>query len=137
MNFGKRLMGIALLFSMGFLTGLTVHSILDRDSSSNRRSWRGEHLTPLSVKFYDRLELGLTEHSSVMDVVKKGRAEIRILRKGMMQGLHKILGQVEEEIRIKLDDAQESEYEKLLEQWSEGHRRRIESRKEGRISRKE
>ena len=57
MNFGKRLIGITLLFSMGFLTGLTVYSVLDRDSmNTNQGSLRGGRPNPLSGKFYDGLE---------------------------------------------------------------------------------
>lgn len=138
MNFGKRLIGIALLFSMGCLTGLTVHSILDRGSMNpNQGSSREGRSNPLLGKFYDGLELGVAERSLVVDVVKQGREEIKVLRREMAQELHKILRQVEKEIRIHLDDAQESKYEKLLDQWSEGHRRRIERRKEGRKSRNE
>lgn len=138
MNFGKRLIGITLLFSMGFLTGLTVYSVLDRDSmNTNQGSLRGGRPNPLSGKFYDGLELGVAEYSSVMGAVKKGREEIKILRKGMTQELHKILGQAEKEIRIHLDDAQELKYEKFLDQWSDGHLRRIERRREARKSRKE
>ena len=137
MKFGKRLIGIALLFSIGFLTGLTVHSVLDRGSIiSNQGDSRGGRPTPLSGEFYDRLELGVAKRSSVMDVVKKGRAELKMLRKEMVQGLHKILGQVEEEVGIHLDDSQKSEYGKLLDQWSEERRRRIDRRRETRGSRK-
>ena len=72
-----------------------------------------------------------------MSAVKKGREEIKILRKGMTQELHKILSQAEKEIRVHLDDAQELKYEKFLDQWSDGHLRRIERRREARKSRKE
>ena len=103
----------------------------------NQGSSREGRSNPLSGKFYDGLELGVAERSLVVDVVKQGREEIKVLRREMAQELHKILSQAEKEIRVHLDDAQELKYEKFLDQWSDGHLRRIERRREARKSRKE
>ncbi len=133
MSFWKRFVGVALLFSLGFLTGAIVSNTLDlRPTADEKKSYQGK-TSPLSHSFYSGMDLTDEQWGSVEKILEQCRSELAELRKGMVPRIHELLSQSQNAIEPLLDSDQRSLYKDQLARWEERHRRHVE-RKRRRLS---
>ncbi len=125
MSFWKRFTGVALLFALGFLAGVTVASNFDLNSAADGPRHRRYGPTPLSGSFYTELNLSEEQRKAVEAIAEEYRSRLGELQKSMAPRIHEMLAQAEREIEPILDAGQQTRYKAQLSKWEEGHRRRV------------
>ena len=125
MSFWKRFTGVALLFALGFLAGVTVSSNFDLNSAADGPRHMRYGPSPLSSSFYTELSLSDQQRSAVEAIAEEYRSKLGELRKSMAPRIHEMLAQAEREIEPILDAEQKTQYKSQLSEWEERHRRLV------------
>ena len=125
MSFWKRFTGVALLFALGFLAGVTVSSNFDLNSAADGPGHRRHGPSPLSGSFYAELKLSEEQRHAVEVIAEEYRSGLSELRKSMAPRIHEMLAQAEREIEPILDAEQKTRYQAQLSEWEERHRRHV------------